>query len=81
MVKLENIIDLNYSKRQRNGVFYLSTSQIIKLEKYKSDFLLFQEGINPLAMAENSLMTFEYEAWWILSIKSAIVMVYIFFFE
>lgn len=81
MVKLENIIDLNFGRRQPNGVFYLSRSQIIALERYKSDFLLFQTGINPLAMAENSLLTFEYEAWYILSIKSAIVLIYIFFFN
>jgi len=48
LVNLENVIDLNYQKRQRNGVFYLSTSQVIALEKYKSDFLLFFEGLNPL---------------------------------
>lgn len=42
---------------------------------------MFFEGVNPLAFAENSQLLFEYEAWYILSAKLALVMIYLFFME
>ena len=65
LVKMEDTIELNFSKRNRAGIFYQSTNTVVDLARYKSDFLNFG-GINPFELQENADLHFEYEAQYII---------------
>lgn len=61
-------IEQNFAKRDKSGIFYKTTSKIVDLAVYKSDFVWSSDSINPLEMAQDCLLTFEYEGDYITSV-------------
>ena len=48
---------------------------MVDIARYKSDFVYSSKGINPMEMAENSELKFEYQRWDIITAKFAILIV------
>ena len=60
VIKEENGLELNYSKRDRSDIFYKSVSTVVNIAEYKSDFLN-RGGIDPMEMAKDTTLKFAYE--------------------
>ena len=60
-ILMDKDLEQNFNKRDKSGIFYKTTSKVVDLAIYKSDFVWSSDSINPMEMAQDCTLEFEYE--------------------